>query len=144
MSSSMCQVSAMFDASTLTVIVLKIVLSVWKPLKGPVQDWPLAMCDPRSIKPETDLEPCDLVYPGSLPYKHNTKPGYTKKFSDYVVENRQLYHSPRHEWMYLADQQPSEAWVFLQSDTTADVKSGLLPSPFKPRYISGFTKCHGF
>ncbi|KAF2502334.1 hypothetical protein BU16DRAFT_612011 [Lophium mytilinum] len=80
-------------------------VNVWKPLKGPVKDWPLAMCDPRSIKPETDLEPCDLVYP------------------DYVVENRQLYYSPRHEWVYLSGQQPSEAWVFLQSDTTADVKS---------------------
>ena len=71
----MCQVSAIFDASTLTMIVLKIVLSVWKPLKGPVQDWPLAMCDPRSIKPETDLEPCDLVYPGSLPYNIIQSPG---------------------------------------------------------------------
>lgn len=92
-------------------------VNVWKPLKGPVQDWPLAMCDPRSIKPETDLEPCDLVYP------------------DYVVENRQLYHSPRHEWMYLADQQPSEAWVFLQSDTTADVKS--VPHTAFPNPLAG-------
>jgi len=73
------------------------------------------MCDPRSIKPETDLEPCDLVYP------------------DYVVENRQLYYSPEHEWLYLSGQQPSEAWVFLQSDTTADVMSvphTAFPNPF--------------
>jgi len=37
--------------------------------------------------------------------------------------------------MYLADQQPSEAWVFLQSDTTADVKS--VPHTAFPNPLAG-------
>ena len=62
------------------------------------------MCDPRSLEPATELEPCDLVYP------------------DYVVENRQVYFSSRQRWVYLSDQMPTEAWVFLQADT--DAKGG--------------------
>jgi hypothetical protein len=73
--------------------------SVWKPLVGPVQDWPLALCEASSLDAEQDLEPCDLVYP------------------DYVVENRQVYHSSQLRWIYLSDQQDDEAWVFVQSDS---------------------------
>jgi hypothetical protein len=62
------------------------------------------MCDPKSLEPAVDLEPCDLVYP------------------DYVVENRQVYFSERQRWMYLSDQMPNEAWVFMQADT--DAKAG--------------------
>ncbi|KAH7391755.1 hypothetical protein BKA66DRAFT_25838 [Pyrenochaeta sp. MPI-SDFR-AT-0127] len=79
-------------------------VNFWKPLKGPVKNWPLAMCDPDTINPDTDLEPCDLVYP------------------DYVVENRQLYHSDKQRWFYLSNQMPNEAWVFLQSDTNNTTK----------------------
>jgi hypothetical protein len=39
------------------------VSSVWRPLKGPVRDWPLALCHPQSLEVDRDLEPCDLVYP---------------------------------------------------------------------------------
>jgi hypothetical protein len=73
--------------------------SVWKPLKGPVQDWPLAMCDPRTIDAAEDLEAADLVY------------------HDYVVENRQIYWTPKQKWYYLSNQQPHEAWIFRQSDS---------------------------
>lgn len=74
-------------------------LSVWKPLRGPVADWPLALCEPASIRSDIDLEPCDLVYP------------------DYVVENRQVYYSDKLRWFYLSDQMGDEAWVFVQTDT---------------------------
>ena len=74
-------------------------VSVWKPLRGPVKDWPLALCEPASLDALKDLEPCDLVYP------------------DYVVENRQVYHSDKLRWFHLSDQREDEAWVFLQTDT---------------------------
>jgi hypothetical protein len=73
--------------------------SVWKPLRGPVRDWPLALCDMRTVDPEADFEPADLVY------------------AQYVVENRQVYHAERQRWYYLSNQQPDEAWVFVQSDS---------------------------
>lgn len=61
-------------------------------------NWPLALCEPASLH-ASSLEPCDLVYP------------------DYVVENRQVYHSPNLKWMYLNEQRDDEAWVFVQVDT---------------------------
>ena len=47
------------------------------------------MCDPTMLEPNTELEPCDLVYP------------------DYVVENRQVYFSNRQRWAYLSGQLPN-------------------------------------
>lgn len=88
--------------------------SFWKPLSGPVKDWPLALCSPRTVKPERDFEPCDLVYP------------------DYVVENRQVYYSTDHDWFYISDQQPNEAWVFLQSDTELENKPGMHKQSLTP------------
>ena len=82
-------------------------VNVWKPITGPVRDWPLALCSSASITdPSTQFEPCDLVYP------------------DYVVENRQVYHSDQFDWFYASDQMPDEAWVFLQSDTNESTKPG--------------------
>ncbi|KAF1344240.1 hypothetical protein BDV97DRAFT_364146 [Delphinella strobiligena] len=80
-------------------------INIWKPITGPVRDWPLAMCDPRTVNPAEDFEPCDLVYP------------------DYVVENRQLYFNRRQKWLYLSEQQKTEAWLFVQSDTAGDTMS---------------------
>lgn len=82
-------------------------VNVWKPIVGPVRDWPLALCSSASIDdPTTQFEPCDLVYP------------------DYVVENRQVYHSEACDWFYASDMMPHEAWVFLQSDTDESTKPG--------------------
>ena len=82
-------------------------VNVWKPIRGPVRDWPLALCSSASIdNPATQFEACDLVYP------------------DYVVENRQVYHWDRADWFYASDQMPHEAWVFLQSDTDESTKPG--------------------
>lgn len=88
------------------VCVCLLLHSLWKPLKGPVSDWPLALCDPASIDVQRDLEPCDLVYP------------------DYVVENRQLYFNKSQKWVWCSDQQQDEAWIFLQSDTDGDTSPG--------------------
>lgn len=82
-------------------------LSVWKPIVGPVRDWPLALCSAETIDPNQDLEPCDLVY------------------SDYVVENMQTYHHDKQRWFYLSDQMPNEAWLFLQADTQPQFVPGL-------------------
>lgn len=81
--------------------------SVWKPIKGPVKDWPLALCDPRTVK-LGDLEAADLVY------------------TDYVVENRQIYHKPGQKWYYISDQRPDEAWIFRQSDSKIGAGIGTL------------------
>lgn len=83
-------------------------ITVWKPLKGPLHDYPLALCDFQSLDPERDLEPQDIVD------------------RDEVLENVHVYHRPQHQWYYLSGQQDSEALVFRQADTQAKKFGELL------------------
>ena len=76
-------------------------INVWKPLRGPLYDWPLAVCDASTVDAATDLEPADLLYP------------------DYVTENAQVYFSPGARWWYLSGQRTDELVVFKQADTLA-------------------------
>ena len=73
--------------------------SVWKPLKGPVRDWPLALCDASTLTRQDDLRPVDSVFP------HGCIEGYT------------VHQNPKQKWCYISDQQPSELWVFNTADT---------------------------
>ncbi|KAF2675362.1 hypothetical protein BT63DRAFT_450350 [Microthyrium microscopicum] len=67
---------------------------VWRVLKGPNHDWPLAVCDFASIHPEKDPLESDLV------------------FRDAVSENVVLRHNPSHSWYYLSGQRTNEVLVF--------------------------------
>src|SRR5277367_5207993 len=73
--------------------------SIWKPLRGPLSDWPLALCDAESVNYETDLIAADIV----------SRTGYT--------ENFQVYYNPNHRWYYLGGQKPTELALFCQGDT---------------------------
>lgn len=79
---------------------------MWKPLKGPVRDWPLALCDNSTIDPTNDLQASDLV------------------FADYVVENCQVYYTSEQKWYYIRDQQATEVWVFVQADSAKSARPG--------------------
>lgn len=37
-------------------------VNVWRPLRGPVKDAPLAVCDARTLRAEKDLVPSRLLY----------------------------------------------------------------------------------
>ncbi|KAK4175416.1 hypothetical protein QBC36DRAFT_189998 [Triangularia setosa] len=88
--------------------------SAWKPLRGPTRDWPLGLCDNRSVDPEVDLKICDLVAP------------------DGTSETASVHHSPKQRWCYVSDQMPNEIWVFMQSDSNGT--SGM-SSMSGPRYL---------
>jgi hypothetical protein len=84
--------------------------SVWKPLKGPVRDWPLALCDISSIDPDKDLEMADTVF----------------DIGEYEVqENYQMYHRQHHRWFYLSEQKTSEITIFRQYDSKIGHGSGM-------------------
>lgn len=87
-------------------------LNIWKPLKGPLRDWPLAVCDISTVD-INDVHRGDLVHP------------------NFVIENCQVNFNPNQKWHYISDQLPSEAWVFLQSDSkNAWIKPGVPHSSF--------------
>ena len=83
--------------------------SVWKPLRGPLRDWPLALCDAASVQ-ANDLTPADVVF--------DTK----------VTENTQVHHDAAHKWYYLEDQDPSELLVFRQADSHHTGQVGMFAS----------------
>src|SRR5439155_25304908 len=73
--------------------------SVWHPLRGPLVDWPLAVCDASSVDFSTDTMPGDLIDRVE------------------VFENMQVHYSPQQRWYWLPDQLPSELLIFKNSDS---------------------------
>jgi hypothetical protein len=74
------------------------IVNVWRPLRGPVLDTPLALCDARSVD-AVDLVGADVRYP------HRTGDIYL------------MVHSPRHRWFYVSGMDRHEALVFKQYDS---------------------------
>jgi hypothetical protein len=66
------------------------IVNVWRPIAGPVEDWPLAVCDAQSIARE-DLVATDLIYPGR------------------VGETYAVAYNPRHSWFYFPKMRSDEA-----------------------------------
>jgi hypothetical protein len=83
--------------------------SIWKPLRGPLNDWPLAVCDASSVDSAGDLEAADLLYP------------------DLVTENYQVYYKSGYKWYYLSNHDVSEVIVFKQSDSNTGACPGMPP-----------------
>jgi len=92
-------------------IWLKVYQSLWKPIKGPLNDWPLSLCDARTVDWRKDIVPGDVV------------------FDDFVTENIKVYHDPAHKWYYLPDQQISEALIFKSSDSVHSTAPGMTKQP---------------
>ncbi|KAI9781334.1 MAG: hypothetical protein M1816_002402 [Peltula sp. TS41687] len=82
-------------------------LNVWKPLRGPLYDWPLALCDASSVDPKTDLVINDNVV----------------SQINKLIENVLVHYNPNQKWYYLSNQVPSELLVFRQHDSEG--KTGL-------------------
>ncbi|KAG5755673.1 hypothetical protein H9Q70_001741 [Fusarium xylarioides] len=73
-------------------------LSLWRPLFSPLQDYPLALCDARSVN-DNDLIESDYIYP------------------NFVSESFLLNHSPEHKWFYLSDQRKDELLMITNYDS---------------------------
>ncbi len=75
-------------------------INVWRPLRGPVLEQPLAVCDAASMQDE------DFVA-ASL---------------NYVDRRGEIYsvrHSSRHRWLYLPEMQDDEIWLLRCFDSDA-------------------------
>ena len=76
-------------------------INVWRPIVGPVQDTPLAVCDAQSIE-QDDFVATDLVY------------------EDRTGEIYSVAFSPSQRWFYFPDMQPSEAMFLKCYDSMED------------------------
>lgn len=80
-------------------------INVWRPLRGPVVDTPLAYADFRSVDTEKDLRPSELRYP------------------TWTGETLAVYPNSNHKWYYLSNMTIDET-IFLKCyDSETEVKT---------------------
>jgi hypothetical protein len=82
------------------------VVNVWRPIRGPVLDSPLALCDARSFT-DDDLIASDLVY--------NHVRGETSSVA----------YRPDHRWYYFSEMQPDEVVLIRVHDSATDGRARL-------------------
>jgi hypothetical protein len=84
------------------------VINLWRPIRGPLRDAPLAVCDALSVASE-DLVPSDLIY------------------RDRVGEIYGVRFNPNHRWFYVPDMQPDEALLLKCYDSATDGRARFAP-----------------
>lgn len=78
-------VTSLFDDPKLTYILTCIqLINVWRPLRGPVKDSPLAVCDSRSLNQEKDLVPSQLLYKPPLPQGETYQVAHSEVSSHFI------------------------------------------------------------
>jgi hypothetical protein len=84
------------------------VVNLWRPIRGPLLDTPLAMCDARSVDPR-DLVPSDLIY------QHR------------IGETYAVTYNPAHRWFYVPRMRADEALLLKCYDSKTDGRARFLP-----------------
>ena len=84
------------------------VINLWRPIRGPLRDAPLAVCDASSVMP-ADLVPSDLVYRGR------------------VGETYAVTYNPEHRWFYVPEMQRDEALLLKCYDSETDGRARFMP-----------------
>jgi hypothetical protein len=84
------------------------VINLWRPIRGPLRDAPLAVCDARSVDPN-DLVASDLVY------------------RDRVGETYAVTYNPGHRWFYVPEMQADEALLLKCFDSATDGRARFMP-----------------
>ena len=91
-------------------------INVWRPIVGPVQDVPLAVCDARSTA-ASDFVATDIHHFGEDDLEHPRHSG----------EIYSLVYNPEHRWYYVADMQPDEVLLLKNWDSSADGRACFTP-----------------
>lgn len=82
------------------------IVNVWRPIRGPVLDSPMALCDAQSFT-DDDLIATDLVYPHLR------------------GETSSVAYKPGHRWYYFSEMRPDEAVLIRVHDSAADGRARL-------------------
>jgi len=105
-----------------------IILGIWRSLFGPLYDWPLAVCDWKSVDHTLDLVPSDNVY------------------THIAAETYNVYHNPDHRWYYMDAMQPNETLVFKSFDSrhSDETARGKFVPCHIQRLQEGFLYCANY
>jgi hypothetical protein len=77
------------------------IIQVWRPIRHPVETFPLAICDARSLSPE------DLVVS-------------ERRYPDRIGQTYAITYNPEHAWYWFPRMQRDEALVFKVYDSLTD------------------------
>ncbi|KAJ7916201.1 hypothetical protein B0H13DRAFT_1609641 [Mycena leptocephala] len=78
------------------------VINLWRPISHPADDWPLTLCDFRSVDPPKDVMPVALVYP------------------DREGETFGVKYNPNQRWTYFSGVTPEELILIKCYDSLQD------------------------
>jgi hypothetical protein len=84
------------------------VINLWRPIRGPLRDAPLAMCDGQTVAPD-DLIASDLIYPN-------------RRGETYSVK-----YNPNHRWFYIPQMTADEALLLKCYDSATDGRTRFGP-----------------
>jgi hypothetical protein len=84
------------------------IINIWRPIRGPLEDAPLALSDARSIAAD-DLVPTDLLY------------------KDRTGEIYNVRHNPAHRWFYAPRMSRDEVLLFRCYDSANDGRARFVP-----------------
>jgi hypothetical protein len=84
------------------------IVNLWRPIRGPLRDAPLAVCDAESVAPG-DLVAADLVY------------------RDRTGENYLMTYRPSHRWFYVPEMRADEVLLLKCYDSAEDGRARFLP-----------------
>jgi len=84
------------------------IVNVWRPIRGPVEEAPLAVCDARSVAP-ADLIETDLLYP------------------DRTGEIYSVAFNPAHRWVYFPSMERDEVLFLKVYDSVTDGRARFAP-----------------
>jgi hypothetical protein len=84
------------------------IINIWRPIRGPLLDAPLAVCDASSVKPE-QLIPSDLVY------------------TNRMGETYSVIFDPEHRWFYVPRMRTNEALLLKCYDSKTDGRARFAP-----------------
>ncbi|KAF2446064.1 hypothetical protein P171DRAFT_483444 [Karstenula rhodostoma CBS 690.94] len=90
------------------------IVNVWKPLFGPLLDWPLVFCRLSSTEPD-DIEVMDNVFP------------------NVIEESINIHYSTQQDWCYLDRQMDTEAIIFQGGDSKLGVCGGVPHCSFQDK-----------
>jgi hypothetical protein len=84
------------------------IINLWRPIRGPLRDAPLAVCDAGTVSPE-DLVASDLIYP------------------ERTGETYSVTYNPAHRWFYVPEMRADEALLLKCYDSETDGRARFAP-----------------
>jgi hypothetical protein len=86
------------------------IVNAWRSMAGPIEQWPVAVCDARSIND-------DLMHKIVRSAPHRTEPSFEYSRSS---ETRHASYDANHRWFYFPQMSADEVLLFKNYDTLRD------------------------